>query len=86
MKPGEIRYSVTLSATVTCVKPDGTCDECKKRPVTRIVEGGSRGDGSDWWEAYLCGNCLLAAEREQERVDEAIAKTLQEIEDAYWPR
>lgn len=65
LKPGHDYLDATLNATVTVVPPDGTCERCNSRPVTRWIEGGTYGDGSDWWEKFSCGICLRAMVREE---------------------
>lgn len=60
--------SAILDATVVIVAPSGKCEVTTcTHPVTREVYGGTYGDGSDWWEKYLCGNCLRALEAQTKR-------------------
>lgn len=57
-KVGDSWLDNDLDATVTVVEPSGTCERCDERPVTRWIEGGTYGDGSDNWEKFTCGICL----------------------------
>lgn len=74
----------SLNATVTAVESvrGNTCQDCGWRTVTREVHGGTYGDGSDDWEAFLCAPCLRERANEQHRQDEKLARLMDEREAA----
>lgn len=52
------------------LRPRRVDDLCGK-PASRWLEGGTYGDGSDWWELALCGRCHSELVADEER---ALAK------------
>lgn len=50
------------------------------KPASRWLEGGTYGDGSDWWELSLCSRCHRELVADEERSLAELEALLDELE------